>query len=526
MEIQQFLSACPLPAMCVDARGTIIFANAAAGHLLECGDVLGSAIKGLLPEWPLPFEVSQTFFQPVTGKKSVCQIGLIPWQSEMADPVRVVMIIPTATEPSAGLAVREANLRLRYVIEMLPQAICVFDAQDRYILWNEKYTELYADIADYLKPGIPFEEILKFSLAGDDMREMVADKDEWLRQRLRKFRQPVSREEQQLRDGRWLRHDDRRTPDGGAIGVRIDITELKQREEWLRQLFDANPMPMLLCDALSLAVIEANTAAVCFYGYAKDKLLSMRARDLHVEDEAEKFAALARDLEGDCEAKTVWRQQAADGKEHHVLIYVRFLYEGSDRRLLLTVADVSERIRAETEANRLASHDVLTGLPNRMQFYKALDAALMTGVSRKVLAIHYLDLDGFKPVNDTFGHSAGDEVLCMVADRLRQAAPDQMVARLGGDEFAVLQIGATQDVQQLAQRCISALEAPFSVRGFQIAIGVSIGIATSPRDGRQAEELVQAADHALYQAKSEGRNRWRRASGKIATAGKRRSQQQ
>ena len=137
---------------------------------------------------------------------------------------------------------------------------------------ESKVRGLYGDIADYLRPGIPFEEILRIGLAGDDMREVVVDKEAWLVERMEKFRRPVSQEEQRLRDGRWLRHDDRRTPDGGAIGMRIDITRLKQREEWLRQLFDANPMPMLLCDGESLAILQATQVACDFYGWKTPEL--------------------------------------------------------------------------------------------------------------------------------------------------------------------------------------------------------------------------------------------------------------
>lgn len=505
-EIIAFLNACPIAALLLDAGGAVVFANAEARELFDRDErLLGTEITSLLPVWPLAPK-SQSFFRCSTGEMRACDVRLAPL-SKAGQAAMAVLIEPENEQRAAGLAAREANLRLRYVIEMLPQAVCVFDAKDRYILWNQKYAELYADIADHLRPGIAFEEILKISLAGDDMREVVADKEAWLRERMDKFRQSVSQEEQQLRDGRWLRHDDRRTPDGGAIGMRIDITDLKQREEWLKQLFDANPMPMLLCDGNSLAILQANRTAVEFYGFEKTVLLSKRACDMHVDGEAERFARALLELEGDCEAKTVWLQRTALGMDRHVMIYVRVLHEGAERRLLLTIADVSERILAEAEANRLAHHDVLTGLPNRMQFYKALDRALASGDDN--IAVYCLDLDGFKPVNDTFGHAAGDDVLKMVAERLQAEAQGHMVARLGGDEFSILTKGNADGAIDLAERCIAAFEPPFLIRGMAISIGVSIGVAIAPADGLQGEGLVQEADRALYCAKASGRNTWR-----------------
>ncbi len=510
-DITTFLEVCPMAALILNASGAVIFANAEARELFHSEDGLpGRAIPDLLPEWPLALTTSRSFIKDCGGRRRSCHVRVVTWPAT-SDAMTAVFIEAGGEESSAGSAAREANLRLRYVIEMLPEAVCVFDARDRYVLWNQKYAELYADIADHLRPGVPFEEILKISLASGDMQEVVSDKDVWLQERMRKFRQPRSQEEQQLRDGRWLRHDDRRTPDGGAIGMRIDITDLKQREEWLRQLFDANPMPMLLCDGDSLAILEANAAAIDFYGLERKALLSRVASDMHVAGEAEEFAKALRELEGDCEARTVWRQQAADGAERYVLIYVRFLYEGPYRRLLLTIADVSDRVLAEAEANRLAHHDVLTGLPNRMRFYKALDDALKAGNGTSVV-VYCLDLDGFKPVNDTFGHAAGDEVLKMVAERLEVEAQGHMVARLGGDEFAILLTAGTAVDIDLAERCIAAFEAPFFIKGLPISIGVSIGIAAAPVDGPDGEAIVQSADRALYEAKAGGRNTWRMAS--------------
>lgn len=400
---------------------------------------------------------------------------------------------------------------MQFVIDMLPQAICLFDHDDRYVLWNKKYGELYTDIAQHLRPGILFEDILRISLASGEMSEIADDEEFWLKQRMEKFRQPASQEEQQLRDGRWLRHDDRRTPDGGAIGMRIDITELKQREIWLRELFEANPMPMLLCDGVSLAILQANNAAVEFYGYGLHVLLTKTAIDLHVEEEKDRFGAAIDGLEDHCNARTVWLQQSSAGTLLHVLIYVRVVYEGAAKRLLLSVADVSDRVNAEREANRLAYHDALTGLPNRMLFYKCLEEAIETG-GNDDLVIFCLDLDGFKPVNDTFGHAAGDEVLKQVAERLQKEARGRMVARLGGDEFAFVFRAPVKSISDLASRCIAALEEPIAIKGLPIKIGVSIGIASSSLKEPDGEVLVQAADRALYAAKAAGRGTWKLAS--------------
>ena len=509
-ELKTSLEACPSAVLVVDAVGTIAFANAEARRLfLTDGDVSGLPAKRFLLDWPLPPQILQYRIANARGNETLARVKAARWQ--VASGIMTTLYIEPERDRNLP-ATSEADIRLRSVIEMLPQAVCVFDAEDRFVLWNGKYAELYSDIAAHLRPGIPFEEILKISLAGDDMQELIDDKEIWLRERMEKFRRPVSQEEQQLRDGRWLRHDDRRTPDGGAIGMRIDITGLKQREEWLRQLFDANPMPMMLCDGESLAILQANQAACDFYGYRSEELLSKEAGDMHAREDAHRFTNAVQNLSSDCDARTVWRQFAADGSERYVLIYVRLLHEGVRRRLLLTIADVSDRIAAEGEANRLAHHDVLTGLPNRMQFYKALSAALKSNDGKGVF-VFYLDLDGFKPVNDTFGHAAGDAVLKMTSDRLRAEAQGHIIARLGGDEFAILMIGDHEHAAALAERCVAAFEAPFPVRGMAIKIGVSIGLAaSSSAGGLDGDKLVQAADRALYRAKANGRNTWNFAS--------------
>ncbi|QSY98027.1 diguanylate cyclase (plasmid) [Rhizobium bangladeshense] len=502
------LHACSSPALVVEAPGRrVVFANPAANALFGPSEIRQwPLVAELITGWDASKASFPASIRSKAGGWSPCNISLIPLSGEDRD-LDVVLI----SEHSLEHDLEEAKQRLQFVIDMLPQAICLFDHDDRFVLWNKKYGELYTDIAQHLRPGILFEDILRISLASGEMSEIADDEELWLKQRLEKFRQPASQEEQQLRDGRWLRHDDRRTPDGGAIGMRIDITELKQREIWLRELFEANPMPMLLCDGVSLAVLQANNAAVEFYGYSMHELLTKAAADLHVEDEKEHFGAAINGLDDHCNARTVWLQRSSAGTLLHVLIYVRVIYEGAAKRLLLSVADVSDRVNAEREANRLAYHDPLTGLPNRMLFYKCLEEAIETGGNDE-LVIYCLDLDGFKPVNDTFGHAAGDEVLKEVAKRLQKEAEGRMVARLGGDEFAFVFRAQGGAIGDLANRCIAALNAPIEIKGLPIKIGVSIGIASSSLEKPDGETLIQAADRALYAAKAAGRGTWKLAT--------------
>ncbi len=176
------------------------------------------------------------------------------------------------------------------------------------------------------------------------------------------------------------------------------------------------------------------------------------------------------------------------------------------QRLALDVARSEERTR------QLVGHDPLSGLPNRMPFTQRLDQELSRIVrGDEGLAVHFLDLDKFKDVNDTYGHGAGDELIKAVARRLSNLLRGaDTLARFGGDEFAIIQTGVRQseDVEALARRILSDLTVPFDVAGTQVQIGVSIGISLAPDNGMDREQLMRLADTALYQAKNEGRNRY------------------
>ncbi|MDX8527941.1 EAL domain-containing protein [Mesorhizobium sp. MSK_1335] len=170
---------------------------------------------------------------------------------------------------------------------------------------------------------------------------------------------------------------------------------------------------------------------------------------------------------------------------------------------------LERRVEERTaEIQHLASHDILTGLPNRGLLADTMDEALRSLREGERLAVHCVDLDRFKPVNDTLGHPVGDELLRAVAKRLKdQAGETAMVARVGGDEFIILQLLLDGDGQAgaLASRIIHALSGEFLIRGHKINIGSSIGIAVFPADGQSSEVLIRNADLALYKAKMEGR---------------------
>ena len=158
---------------------------------------------------------------------------------------------------------------------------------------------------------------------------------------------------------------------------------------------------------------------------------------------------------------------------------------------------------SETRAQHLACRDMLTGLFNRRALLDHLHACLATEGRQHLL---YMDLDGFKDTNDVYGHGAGDELLREVTRRLNRACPGaDMVARVGGDEFAVLLHGAEEGPTELAQSILAQFEAPFIVGGYRVALGISIGIASSAT-GDSAEELLRRADVAMFAAKAGGKN--------------------
>jgi diguanylate cyclase (GGDEF)-like protein len=177
-----------------------------------------------------------------------------------------------------------------------------------------------------------------------------------------------------------------------------------------------------------------------------------------------------------------------------------------------TYVDVTERHRAEARVAHLAHHDPLTDLPNRLLLRERLGRELAHVKRGARLAVHYVDLDGFKPVNDKLGHAVGDQLLKAVADRLRSTTREvDTVARIGGDEFIIIQVGVRDrgDAEVLAGRVVAAMARQFGIDERDIAIGASIGVAFAPEHGATADELMASSDAALYAAKGAGRGCFR-----------------
>lgn len=290
-------------------------------------------------------------------------------------------------------------------------------------------------------------------------------------------------------------------------GVMVDITDRKRAEEALavserqfRSVFDAASMGLLSVD-LAGRVLDANAVGERILG-------DLRGRPLFG---GEAFEAIATGSVDRCEVEHLLPR--ADGSPFWCRTVMSLVRDsaGCPDHVTAMIEDIDERKRAEAALVHRSIHDSLTSLPNREHFLARLaEARRQAHGSGLGVGVVFVDLDGFKLVNDSFGHAVGDELLVAIARRLQGAMRESdLVARFGGDEFLVLadRLDDPTDAGRLAWRLAGALRAPFAVAGRSIAVTASFGVAYSDETDRADEDLVRMADAAMYQAKERGRNR-------------------
>jgi diguanylate cyclase (GGDEF)-like protein/PAS domain S-box-containing protein len=282
-----------------------------------------------------------------------------------------------------------------------------------------------------------------------------------------------------------------------AAKLRASEEAHRRGESYFRELFAATPQPMWVYHAHTFRFLEVNDAAVGRYGYTRDELLAMDLTGLAPTEDLSAF-----------DSAGPWRYRLKDGRAIWVETTSRRIEFGGEPAVLVTVNDVTERKELEEQLLHQAFHDPLTGLANRMLFADRVNQVLARRGRLGRMAVLLLDLDGFKTVNDSLGHSTGDEILVAVAERIRTCLrPGETAARLGGDEFAVLlpEVAGVKDATDAATRLLATFQSPFSVAGKEIVVQASVGIASPGAGAVDSGELVRDADAAMYAAKAAGR---------------------
>lgn len=236
---------------------------------------------------------------------------------------------------------------------------------------------------------------------------------------------------------------------------------------------------------------------------------------VHADDRDSVRSAIEDALAANRQLDFDFRILRSDGSVRNIAARAKIVKNSANQCRLLkgTLQDITERKQTEAKLNHLAHHDALTDLPNRVLFHDRLEHALARAArDHSLVAVHCLDLDQFKEINDTLGHAVGDRLLESVADRLlAEVRGADTVARLGGDEFAIIQAGFArpENVAILASRLIASLSRPFNIDGHEILISASAGITLFPADADNPDQLLVNADIAMYRAKAEGRNCYR-----------------
>jgi diguanylate cyclase (GGDEF)-like protein len=441
----------------------------------------------------------------------------------------------------------KARAVLESAIESMSDGFVMWDAEDRLVTCNHQFRDMYQLSADFIYPGAKFEDIIRrgayrgqYPQATDDVEEFVEETVKWHRDN----DGPIERA---LPNGRWALITERRTVDGGRVGIRTDITDLKRV---LSSLAAANERARNAMEEVQLqnVALRERDRALHIQNVLFDAALNNMSQGLLMTDHNQNlivynqrflalFAIDPTGFELGLPTKDIFaRVKVSGGLPIDMVdnIYLKqrgltdarqsgtFVVSGegglsiaisqrpiADGGWVATYEDVSEQRRAEEQIRFAAHHDALTKLPNRVLFRIRVDEMIDSLAYRDTqLALLYLDLDRFKHVNDTLGHPIGDALLEAAGRRLISCLREgDIAARLGGDEFAIAY--ASSDLpaaaEQLGQRIITALSTPYKLAGHTVTVGASVGIALSGSGQMDADTLLKNADMALYQAKTKGR---------------------
>ena len=416
--------------------------------------------------------------------------------------------------------------QLEVVLENFPGGISLFDQDLNMVLCNDQQKQLLNYSEELFADGLPtMEELFRFNAQRGEYGP--GDVEEQVRRRMELARQRTAHTYQRERpNGTVLEIRGVPLAGGGFVTTYLDVTERHEQMRHIEAVLHNFPGGISLFDK-HLNMVLCNEQQKQLLNYP-DELFE---DGLPTLEEIFRFNAERGEYgPGDVEEHVQRRIALAQRRQAHE--YERARPDGSVLEVrgvplegsgfITTYLDVTERRRSQERVAHMAHHDALTDLPNRLLFNDRFAHALAQARRGYKMALLYLDLDKFKPVNDTLGHAVGDKLLQEVAARLLDSIRDtDTVARLGGDEFAIIQVGieGTAGAERLANRIIEQLHRPFEIEGHKVEIGTSIGVALAPEDGVDPDELMRLADLALYRCKAEGRGTVRfSASMKLVSA--------
>jgi len=412
----------------------------------------------------------------------------------------------------------EPTTILQHFLDYLPSGVSLVGPDLELVACNAKFKELL-DLPDELfadglasLPRIVHFNAVRGDYGSGDPEEIAAASVE----RARKMEPHVF--ERTRPNGVVLEVRGTPLPGGGFVSIYTDITKRRQTEQALRdsetelRLLTDNVPAMILYVDRKLHCVFANKRYADFFGLAVADIVGKPVREIIGEAAyADLEGHFTKVLEGHPVAyQRVVRLRSGEQGWIEVKLVPRAAEQGQIPGFYSMAIDITEQKQAEERIQHVAHHDSLTGLPNRLLFNDRLGQAIsLAKRDASQFALLYLDLDKFKPVNDTLGHDAGDQLLKSVAERIReQVRESDTVARVGGDEFTVIlrDLSSRQDAAAVAEKIIAAVAMPFRLgsEAQAVNIGTSIGVAVYPSDAQDHETLIKIADAAMYNAKTQG----------------------
>lgn len=453
--------------------------------------------------WRLQRSARDTIVKPVDESRTR------PWAST-----------PVAGSEGVTQAFQGADSQYRLLFESNPIPMWVFHRDTLHFLAVNQ-----AAIRQY---GYSEEQFLRMTIADIRPTETVPNLMLEVAQRRNGLQEPEvwehCRKDGTIIDVEVVCHDLTFQESDAMLVAAYDVTAreraqeaARQAEEKYRAIFD-NAVVGIFQQAPDGRPLHINQAFACMHGYDSPQQLLAEvtnpAAQLFVDPQRMLEVVTAAATQGIVRGAEV-ELYRKDRSRFWVIVNLRAVHDPAGKIVLFegTAEDITDRKAAEAQVNFLAYHDALTGLPNRALFMDRLENALANARRRgEKLAVLFLDLDRFKNINDSLGHSFGDQLLKVVAERLKESVREQdTVARLGGDEFLILLSAADYAAEPTlaARRLMSAMTRPFIVQGHMLSTSCSIGVCVFPDQGEDGETLIKNADAAMYCAKEDGSNRIR-----------------